>query len=111
MSCTRRLPVEIETDELQGIVDGLAARLGRSVAIDDPSIRLLAASRHFGDEDPVRIRVMLSRQADGTIVEYAKSFGISRSEVPVRVPGKPELGLRPRGTHAGSSSGTACGPR
>jgi Binding-protein-dependent transport system inner membrane component len=77
MSCTRRLPVEIETDELQGIVDGLAARLGRSVAIDDPSIRLLAASRHFGDEDPVRIRVMLSRQADGTIVEYAKSFGIS----------------------------------
>jgi sugar diacid utilization regulator len=95
-SCTRRLPVEIETDELQGIVDGLAARLGRSVAIDDPSIRLLAASRHFGDEDPVRIRVMLNRQADGALVEYAQSCGISRSEIPVRVPGRPELGLRPR---------------
>jgi sugar diacid utilization regulator len=88
--------MEMETDELQGIVDGLAARLGRSVAIDDPSIRLLAASRHFGDEDPVRIRVMLSRQADRSIVEYADSFGISRSEEPVRVPGNAELGLRPR---------------
>jgi PucR C-terminal helix-turn-helix domain len=92
----RRLPMEIETDELQGIVDDLATRLGRSVAIDDPSIRLLAASRHFGDEDPVRIRVMLSRQAERTVVEYAHSFGIARCEKPVRVPGKPELSLRPR---------------
>jgi sugar diacid utilization regulator len=88
--------MEIETDELQGIVDELATRLGRSVAIDDPSIRLLAASRHFGDEDPVRIRVMLSRQAERTVVEYAHSCGISRCEKPVRVPGKPELSLRPR---------------
>jgi sugar diacid utilization regulator len=86
----------IEADELQGIVDRLADRLGRSVAIDDPSVRLLAASRHFGDEDPVRIRVMLSRQADRTLVEYAQSCGISRSEKPVRIPGRPELGLRSR---------------
>jgi sugar diacid utilization regulator len=88
--------MEIETDELQGIVDNLATRLGRSVAIDDPSIRLLAASRHFGDEDPVRIRVMLRRQAERNVVEYAHSFGISRGDKPVRVPGKPELSLRSR---------------
>ncbi|HLI39182.1 MAG TPA: hypothetical protein VKV80_17870, partial [Streptosporangiaceae bacterium] len=80
----------------QGIVDRLADRLGRSVAIDDPSVRLLAASRHFGDEDPVRIRVMLSRQADRTLAEYAHSCGISRSEKPVRIPGRPEPGLRSR---------------
>lgn len=88
--------MELGADELQGIVDSLAERLGRSVAIDDPSIRLLAASRHFGDEDPVRIRVMLSRQADPALVEYAQSCGIARSGEPVRVPGQAGLGLRPR---------------
>jgi hypothetical protein len=88
--------VEIETDELQGIVDRLAARLGRSVAIDDPAIRLLAASRHFGDEDPVRIHVMLKRQPVRAAIEYAQSCGISRSEKPVRVPGRPDLSLHPR---------------
>jgi sugar diacid utilization regulator len=88
--------VTLDADELQGIVDSLAERLGRSVAIDDPSIRLLAASRHFGDEDPVRISVMLSRQADRAAVEYAESCGIARSDEPVHIPGRADLGLRPR---------------
>jgi sugar diacid utilization regulator len=88
--------MEIEGDELQVIVDRLAARLGRSVAIDDPSVRLLAASRHFGDEDPPRIRVMLSRQADRAMVEHAESCGIFRAEQPVRLPGRPDLELHPR---------------
>jgi sugar diacid utilization regulator len=88
--------MEIETDELQAIVDRQAARLGRSVAIDDPNLRLFVASRHFGDEDPARIRVMLSRQTDQAIVEYAESCGISRSEQPVRLAARADLGLRPR---------------
>jgi sugar diacid utilization regulator len=88
--------MEIEADELQAIVDRLAARLGRSVAIDDPSVRLIAASRHFGDEDPPRIRVMLSRQADRAMVEHAESCGIFRAEQPVRLPGRPDLDLHPR---------------
>jgi sugar diacid utilization regulator len=88
--------MEIEGDELQVIVDRLAARLGRSVAIDDPSVRLLAASRHFGEEDPPRIRVMLSRQADRAMVEHAGSCGIFRAEQPVRLPGRPDLELHPR---------------
>jgi sugar diacid utilization regulator len=88
--------MEIEADELQGIVDRLAARLGRSVAIDDPSVRLIAASRHFGDEDPPRIRVMLSRQADRAMVEHAESCGIFRAEQPVRLPARPDLDLHPR---------------
>ena len=47
--------------DLQSIVDDLAERLHRSVAIDDPAIRLLAASRHFGDEDAVRVGSVLNR--------------------------------------------------
>ena len=88
--------MEIEADELQAIVDRLAARLGRSVAIDDPSVRLIAASRHFGDEDPPRIRVMLSRQADRAMVAHAESCGIFRAEQPVRLPARPDLDLHPR---------------
>lgn len=88
--------MEIEADDLQGIVDRLATRLGRSVAIDDPSVRLIAASRHFGDEDPPRIQVMLSRQADRAMVEHAGSCGIFRAERPVRLPARPDLDLHPR---------------
>lgn len=48
-------------DDLQSIVDELTERLEQSVAIDDPAVRLLAASRHFGDDDPVRVSSVLNR--------------------------------------------------
>src|SRR5262245_44948747 len=64
--------------DLQSIVDELADRLRRSVAIDDPSIRLLAASRHFGDEDDVRIRSVLNRSIEPEISEAIYAQGIAR---------------------------------
>lgn len=54
----------VQTDELQQVVDGLAASLGRSVAVDDPQLRLLAVSRHFGDEDSLRVRAVMQREAN-----------------------------------------------
>ncbi|MEU7003877.1 helix-turn-helix domain-containing protein [Nonomuraea sp. NPDC046570] len=75
--------------DLQSIVDELAERLLRSVAIDDPSIRLLAASRHFGDEDPVRIRSVLNRAVGTDISDAIFAQGIARWTLPgvVDVPG------------------------
>ena len=64
--------------DLQAVVDGLAERLHRSVAIDDPSIRLIAASRHFGDEDPIRIRSVLDRAIESAITERLFAAGIAR---------------------------------
>ncbi|MEV7683746.1 helix-turn-helix domain-containing protein [Streptomyces sp. NPDC088341] len=68
----------MSSDDLQSIVDELAERLQRSVAIDDPSIRLLAASRHFGDEDAVRVKSVLNRSVGPEIVERALSQGIAK---------------------------------
>lgn len=65
-------------DELQAIVDELAERLERSVAIDDPGIRLLAASRHFGDEDPVRIGSVLNRTVPPEVVERVRTHGVAK---------------------------------
>ncbi|MHA6626305.1 PucR family transcriptional regulator [Pseudonocardia sichuanensis] len=65
-------------DDLQSIVDELAERLQRSVAIDDPGIRLLAASRHFGDEDPVRVTSVLNRSVDSGLVDDILAQGIAQ---------------------------------
>lgn len=64
-------------DGLQEIVDELAERLQRSVAIDDPGIRLLAASRHFGDEDPVRVTSVLNRSVSSDLTEEVLGHGIA----------------------------------
>ena len=65
-------------DDLQGIVDELAERLQRSVAIDDPGIRLLAASRHFGDEDAVRVTSVLNRSVGAELVDDILAQGIAQ---------------------------------
>ncbi|WP_028938100.1 PucR family transcriptional regulator [Pseudonocardia spinosispora] len=83
-------------DELQPIVDDLANRLHRSVAIDDPSIRLLAASRHFGDEDVIRVRSVLDRAVDPELTERVLAQGITRWVSPGRVDVGPEAGVKPR---------------
>jgi sugar diacid utilization regulator len=86
----------VAVDELQQIVDGLAARLGRSVAVDDPMLKLLAASRHFGDEDPFRVRVVLNRESDEAGVRYLLAQGVAGWQGPGRVAANNELGIQPR---------------
>ncbi|MEV4143895.1 helix-turn-helix domain-containing protein [Amycolatopsis sp. NPDC049691] len=68
--------------DLQSIVDELAERLRRSVAIDDPAIRLLAASRHFGDEDALRVGSVLNRAVEPRIVDHVLAHGISHWSAP-----------------------------
>ncbi|MEV5078738.1 helix-turn-helix domain-containing protein [Streptomyces sp. NPDC056159] len=64
-------------DSIQAVVDALAMRLGRSVAVDDPAIRLIAASRHFGDEDPLRVRSVLDRQVSPELQQRLLATGIT----------------------------------
>lgn len=68
--------------DLQSIVDELAERLRRSVAIDDPTIRLLAASRHFGDEDAVRVGSVLNRAVDPEMADRVLAQGIAQWGTP-----------------------------
>ncbi len=100
-------------DDVHRIVDHLAETLGRSVMLDDPDLALLAGSRHFGDEDPYRVSVVLARGASAEAVEWFRRFDLAGAEGPVHVPGNEELGLRPRlcypvrcnGVHLGALCG------
>ncbi len=71
--------------DLQSIVDELAERLQRSVAIDDPAIRLLAASRHFGDEDAMRVSSVLNRAVEPRIVDHLLAQGVDHWVAPAVV--------------------------
>jgi PucR C-terminal helix-turn-helix domain/GGDEF-like domain len=82
--------------ELQSIVDELAERLGRSVVIDDPGIQLLCASRHYGDEDPVRVHTVLQRTAGSETIAYVLGQSPDRWPGSGMLAGSETLGLLPR---------------
>ncbi|MFF2545008.1 PucR family transcriptional regulator [Kitasatospora sp. NPDC058063] len=83
-------------EALQTLVDGLAEELGRSVVLDDPLVRLICTSRHFGDEDRVRVRTLLQGIADDETIRYVLSQGVARWTRPGVLPGRDDLGMQPR---------------
>ncbi|MFH8791045.1 PucR family transcriptional regulator [Streptomyces sp. NPDC017941] len=82
--------------ELQALVDELAERLGRSVAVDDPLVRMVCTSRHFGDEDPVRIGTLLQGRADNAAIRHVLAQGVTRWSAAGFIDGRDDLGLLPR---------------
>lgn len=79
--------------ELQRLVDALARRLKRTVAIDDREIRLMAYSSHEGVVvDPVRQYSILNRHVPQEVVRYVHTWALNTSE-PVRIPPAPSLGF------------------
>lgn len=83
-------------DDLQRLVDDLARRLGRAVAIDDPHLRLIVYSAHDHEVDPVRQAVILTRKAPPKAAAWVQSLGIALAEGPIRIPGNDEFGSLPR---------------
>jgi hypothetical protein len=80
-------------EELRAVAEGLAARLRRAVAIDDPHIRLLVHTAHDEDVDDYRVQSVLERQGSPDIVAHVMSHGIASALSPVRIPGLPERGM------------------
>src|SRR5262245_59436502 len=83
-------------DEVQVLVEGLSAQLGRSVLVDDASLRLVAYSPTYGNEDEVRRTAILTRETPRAIRDIHFSQGIATAIRPVRTAAKPELGLESR---------------
>lgn len=77
-------------EQVQSLVDALAARLRRAVVVDDQDLRLIAVSEDFGDADPARIWSLLHRRTRPEDVSYAE---IKRLAGPVRIPENPALEL------------------
>ena len=80
----------MSVEQIQALVDGLAARLGRAVLVDDRDLRLVAASEDFGDADPARVWSLLHRR---TRPEDVRHEEITRLDGPGYVPENPVLEL------------------
>lgn len=78
------------------VIDRLSRDLGRSVVINDPAMRLLHASPHFGDEDEVRIRAILHRGASSQAVGHVLGQGVSTWSTPGVIPARHDIGMSAR---------------
>lgn len=82
--------------DLELLVDDLADRLQRSVVVDDPTIRLIYASRHFGDEDPQRIRAVLQHDVGGAATAHILGCGVHQWSAPGLISAREDLGMARR---------------
>ncbi len=76
-------------DDVQHVIDDLSAMLGRSVALDEPDGDLITTSRHLGDEDEYRRRLLLTREITPAVHDYLLGFSLPEQVAPVRVPALP----------------------
>ncbi|MFF2964806.1 PucR family transcriptional regulator [Streptomyces sp. NPDC057963] len=79
--------------ELQQLIDALSARLGRSVAMDDARIRLLAHTAHTGDVDEARIESIMHRGVSAALSAHVARHGAARAADVFTVPPCPEIGF------------------
>jgi hypothetical protein len=80
----------MSVEQIQALVDEAAARLGRAVLVDDRDLRLVAASKDFGDADPARVWSLLHRR---TRPEDVRHDELTRLPGPGYVPENPALEL------------------
>jgi DNA-binding PucR family transcriptional regulator len=84
-------------NEIQAIVDALAAELGRPVEVDDQRFRAIAHSAHSDDDiDYVRLQSILQREAPKEATGWLASLGVQDAAPHLRIPGNDELGMAPR---------------
>lgn len=82
--------------DLQSLTERLGERLSLSVAIDDPQMRLLSYSPHYGAVDEQRLASILHRIANSEATEWAFRHGARKATRWFRLPGNPELGMMSR---------------
>jgi hypothetical protein len=85
-----------DADQLQDLVDGLAARVGCAVMLDDPRLRLIAYSETDDDVDPVRVHSILRRESPHDVREWLFAHGLHELREPTPVAALEELGMRER---------------
>lgn len=79
--------------DLQRLVESLGRRLSRSVAIDDPSIRLLAHSSHAAEVDDARVESIMRREVPAELVRHIQESGLFEATDLFTLPASPELGM------------------
>jgi hypothetical protein len=83
-------------ENLQHIAEQLARDLGRSVIIDDATLRPLAISPQTGRLDPSRVEAVLQRQTSARLRRRMTEHGVFSAREPVSIPGDPQQAILPR---------------
>jgi sugar diacid utilization regulator len=83
-------------DDLQRLAEGLAQRLGRPIAIDDPQNNLICHTAHDGSVDKHRVESVMRLRAPDEVIAHILAHGIATAEEPVHVPGRADIELLPR---------------
>lgn len=86
----------VPADRVQQLLDAMAERLQRSVVLDDPTVRPLATSRHFGDADEVRIQAVLQHDPGAGAIGHVLAQGVTGWIRAGHIPANPELGMHAR---------------
>lgn len=79
--------------EVQLLVEELSEQLGRSVLVDDASLRLVAYSPVLGVEDEVRRTAILTRETPKAVRDLHFAQGIATADGPLRTAAEEQLGL------------------
>ncbi|UVI36686.1 PucR family transcriptional regulator [Brevibacterium spongiae] len=81
-------------DPIHLIVEDLASRIKRSVAVDDAALNYIAHSTHrFSDEDQIRVQSITERQLPEPVLGYVKSMNLASLHEPLVVPALHEHGF------------------
>jgi hypothetical protein len=78
---------------LQEVVDDLAARICRTVYVDDPRFRVLAYSTHYEKPDAMRIRALAERGVTPEIHDQLLRLGVPHWREPTMLPADPASGM------------------
>jgi sugar diacid utilization regulator len=81
------------TSELQRLVDNLGTRLQRSVAIDDPGLRLMVYNAHATEVDAARVGSILQRSVSRALADYAYECGAGTATDLFTLPACSDLGV------------------
>jgi hypothetical protein len=72
----------------------LALRLRRSVAFDDPQLRLLVHTPHHAETvDHYRVHSIMQKAVDQQMSDWVHSYGIAKAVGPTRIPGRNDLAV------------------
>ena len=82
-----------DVNEIQELIDALAAELDKPVGLDDRSFRALAYSSQPDDIDDVRRDSILHREAPKQVTDWLEDQGISKAGSWIRIPANAELGM------------------
>ena len=86
-------PVDMQSHDVEGLVEEVAAVLGRGLSLEDVDGLLLAYSSNQPHADKVRVNFLLSKRVPADVSAWQLAHGIAVAVRPVALPANEQLGM------------------